>query len=250
MKTELITIPKDIYESERKMRFFGASAKEIYKKKFNIFLGISISNKKLTGDMAYNYLKWALRNTKEKVAIIIADELDIVNRIIFDKYSKGKAVKRVIKEGDKFEKMFLKVMKRFSLEEKSKLRIYRWSKVKESKNYSELENFLTEQYKIDLEFKSAVLYFVKKYVRKKGKMKILEDPKKLDVLAKYILGELPTLLQGIYLDVHYNLCIYPTYFASGMSQFVTDIWGSELNISKKLKKLIKNKAVLVESWLD
>lgn len=250
METEMITIPKSIYESERKMRFFGATPKEIYKKKFNIFLGISISNKKITKNMAYNYLKWALKNTKNKVAIIIADELDIVNREVFDKYSKGKAKNRTMKDGDKFEKLFKKVINKFSKKEQDKIKIYRWSKVKTSKNYLKIKKFLEEQYKKDFEFKSAVLYFVKKYVRKKGKTKILENEKKLDKLATYILGELPTFLQGIYLDNYYNLCIYPTYFASGMSQFVTDIWEDELNISQELKKKIKNKAVLIESWLD
>ena len=42
MKDELITISKAVYESERKMRFFGEDAIEVYKKKFNIFIGISI----------------------------------------------------------------------------------------------------------------------------------------------------------------------------------------------------------------
>jgi len=35
-----------------------------------------------------------------------------------------------------------------------------------------------------------------------------------------------------------------------MSQFVMDMHAKELDIGKKLKKLIKNKAVLVEAWLD
>src|SRR3989338_10844972 len=97
MAEETITIPRLVWESERKMRFFGASAEDVYKKKYNIFIGISISNKKITSEMAFNYLKWAVRNTKEKVAVIIADKLNIVNYKIFDDYSMGKSRSRAEK---------------------------------------------------------------------------------------------------------------------------------------------------------
>jgi len=249
MGREFITIPRDVWESERKMRFFGASAKEIYKRKYNIFIGISISNKKLTSRMAFNYLKWAVRNTKKKVAVIIADKLNIINYEILDKYSKTKSEKRAKKVGDEFEKMFEVAIKKLSDKDKNKVIIYRWDKIEQSDNYFKIKTLLEKQFKKDKEFKSAVSYFIYKYMRKKGR--VIEDKNKVDKLASYILRELPTLIQGITLDkVHYGLCIYPTYFASGMSQFVMDIHNNELNIGKKLKGLIKKRAVLVEAWLD
>ncbi len=245
----MITIPKSVYEAERKMRFFGTDSTEIYNKKFNIFIGISISNKKITPDMAYNYLNWTIKNTKEKVAVIIADELNIVNYEIFDKYSIGKAKNRAKREGENFEKMFEEAKNKLPKNEINKIKIYRWEKVKNSENYQRVKSFLEEKYKKDPEFKSAILYFVKKYMRKKGK--IITDKEDLDKLATYITGELPTLLQGIFLEgIHYNLVLYPTYFSSGMSQFVMDMHANELDIGNKLKGLIKNKAALVEAWLD
>lgn len=247
-ETKTITLPKYIYEMERKMRFFGATSEEVSKKKFNIFVGVSISNKKITKSMAYNYLKWATTHTKEKVAVIIADELNIVNYEIFDKYSKGKAINRVKKVGRNFEELFESAKKELAKEDQSKVIIYRWEKVK-NEHYLEIKKFLEEQYKKDPEFRSSVLFFIKKYMRKKGKL--IENKSKIDRLATYIIGELPTLLEGIKIDgIHYNLCIYPTYFASGMSQFVTDISEGELEISKELKPKLKDRAVLVEAWLD
>jgi tRNA-dependent cyclodipeptide synthase len=249
MREEFISIPKDVWESERKMRFFGAGTKEIYNKNYNIFIGVSISNKKITPNMALNYLKWALRNTKEKVAVVIADKLNIVNYEILDKYNKNKSKKRAERVGDEFEKMFRRAMEKLSAKDKENILIYRWDKVESGERYNKLKNFLEEQFKKDDEFSSAVLYFVRKYMRKKGR--IIEDKAKVDKLVSYILGELPTLIQGIYLDgTHYDLCIYPTYFASGMSQFVMDMHKEELSIGKELKKLIRKKAVLVEAWLD
>lgn len=251
MEKDKITIPKNIYELERTTRIFGSSLDEISKKKFNIFIGVSVNNKKLTKDLARTYLRWALYNTKDKVAIVIADELDIVNREVFDKYSKGKARKRALKDGDKFESLFKKIISEFSKKDREKINIYRWNRIVENQHFLDIKKFLRKQYKCDIEFRFAISFFVKKYIRKKGRLKILEDKKKLDKLAEYMFGELPTLLEGIQIGgTHYDLCLYPTYFASGMSQFITDIWEEELNVSKKLKRKLKHKAVLVESWLD
>ena len=249
MAEEFIRVPKSVWETERKMRFFGADAQDVYKKKYNIFIGISISNKKLTKDMALNYLKWAVRNTKKKVAVVVADKLNIINYEILDKYSKKKSEKRAEKVGNRFEEMFKNAIKKLPVKDQKKITIYRWSKIEKSKNYEKLRKLLEKQYKIDTEFKSDITYFVRKYMRKKGR--IIEENKKIDKLASYIIGELPTLIQGITIDkIHHDLCIYPTYFASGMSQFVMDMHNKELKIGNKLKKITRKKAILVEAWLD
>jgi len=251
MKEKTIILPEWDYEIERKMRIFGATPQQVSKKKYNIFIGVSISNKKLDEKMAYDYLKWSIRNTKEKIAVIIADELDIVNFEVFSSYNSGKSRRRAEKSGEEFKKIFQKASNKLQKQDQKKVSIYKWSDVKKSEHYQEVYNYLLKSYQKMPEFKSAILFFVKKYIRKRGKLKILKDQEKLDKLAMYILGELPTLLQGIYLDgIHYNLCIYPTYFASGMSQFVMDIWDGELEISKELIDKLKGKAVLVEIWLD
>ena len=118
---EMITIPKKVYESERKMRFFGIDSEDVYEKKYNIFIGISITNKKLTSEMVYNYLEWALRNTKDKVAVIIADDLNIINYELLDKYGKEKAFNRARKVGDEFGELFRKELSRFDEEEQKKV---------------------------------------------------------------------------------------------------------------------------------
>ena len=201
--------------------------------------------------MALDYLRWSVKNTKEKVAVIIADELDIVNFEVFSSYSFNKSRKRAERERERFRKIFERARSKLPKEDQNKVRIYKWKEVRESKYYEEIYKYLLESYKQMSEFRSGVLFFVKKYVRRRRKLKVLRDQKKLDKLATYILGELPTLLQGIYLDgVHYDLCIYPTYFASGMSQFVTDIFERELDISKELLGKLKRRAYLVEVWLD
>ena len=138
MSKEFIPTSKDVQESERNMRFFGANTKEIYNKKYNIFIGISISNKKLTPKMALNYLKWAVCNTREKVAVVIADKLNIVNYKILDKYSKNRSEKIAKKIGDEFEKMFRVAMKKLPEKGKNKVSVYRWDRIEESNNYTKI----------------------------------------------------------------------------------------------------------------
>lgn len=247
MTEEMINIPRSIYEAEKKMRFFGNDSHK--KGKFNIFIGISISNKRITKKMIKNYLNWALQNTKKYVAFVIADELNIVNYRILDKYSSGKAINRAKKVGDKLESMIKSVVEEMNESERERIRVFRWKQIKEDPHYTRVHNFLKKVYINDSEFKSAILYFIKKYMRKRGK--IIKDEGNIDKLATYIIGELPTLFDGIMVDgIHYNLCIYPTFFASGMSQFVMDVHEEELDIGRKIKKLLKGKAVLVEAWLD
>lgn len=231
------------------MRFFGESADEFYKKKYNIFIGISISNKKITSEMALNYLRWAVENTKEKVAVIIADELNVVNYEILDKYSRSKSEKRAQVVGEQFEKLFENAKEKLDSTGKNKVKIYRWKEVKNNFQYQKVKNFLEKQYNQDAEFKSAVLYFTKKYIEKKGK--IITDEDRLDKLSSYIIGELPTLLEGIDVnETHYRLCIYPTYSDSSMSEFAMNLHEQKLKIGRELKRLLKSKAVLVEAWLN
>lgn len=246
-----ITLSKWDYEIERKMRLFGADSEDISDKRYNIFIGVSISNKNLDEKMAYDYLKWSVKNTKEKVAVIIADELDVVNYEIFSSYSSGKARKRAERAGEDFRKIFEKAINKLPSKDRDKVIIYKWGEVKNSEHYNKIHGYLLEAYKEMSEFKQGILFFVKKYIRRRDKLQILSKKEKLDKLATYILGELPTLLQGIYLEgIHYNLCIYPTYFASGMSQFVIDILNGELDISNDLIPNLKEKGALVEIWLD
>lgn len=231
-----------------KTTFFGLNGKDLNSKKYDIFIGVSI-NKKLTFAMAKDYLEWALKNTNNKVAVVIADELNIINYQIYDKYSLGKSINRARKVGDSFEHLFNRVIAEFSPQDQKKINIYRWNDIKNSFGYLKIKKLLSEEYESNPKFASLILHFVKKYRDRKGKL--TKDTSKLGELSEYLLGELPTLLQGIYLEgIYYGLCLYSTYSSSGMSDFVMKIHDGELQVSKQLKSALRRKAVLVESWLD
>jgi predicted acetyltransferase len=61
------------------IKLFGINEEELNSKLFNIFIGISLGNKFLNKEIAEKYLRFCLEKTKEKVLVLIADEIDCVN---------------------------------------------------------------------------------------------------------------------------------------------------------------------------
>ena len=61
--------------------------------------------------------------------ILIADEIAKFNYKIFSSYSEGKSLRSALKEGDKYEDFFNKIIKKLSPEEQKKVLILRWKDI-------------------------------------------------------------------------------------------------------------------------
>lgn len=212
--------------------YFNAQKKEVEERKYNIFIGISLGVlKPLTKELAKEYISWALKNTKNKVVILIADEIAKFNYRIFSKYSEGKSLRSALKEGDKYEDFFQKIKEEFSKQEQKKILILKWKDIWDNQR-EKIRAKLEEKFQSNREFREIIISFVEKYAEKKGKKL---DKEKFDYLSQYILAELPTLLDGIEYDKEkYRLLLYPTFAHSGMSDFVTNV--EEGKIFPELKK--------------
>ena len=230
------------------LKFFNATKKEVGEQKYNIFIGISLGIlKPLTKKMAKEYIEWVLKNTKNKVAILIADEIAKFNYKIFSSYSEGKSERRAIREGDKYLDFFQQILQEFSKEEQKKILILRWKDIWD-KRKEKIKQILEEEYKSNKDFKEQMQFFLKKYSDKRNKDL---DKEKLDYLSQYILYELPTLLDGIeYKNEKYRLLLYPTFESSGMSEVVTKIQQGKIfqNLKKKLN--LAEKTAMVETYLE
>ena len=230
------------------LKFFNATKKEVGEQKYNIFIGISLGIlKPLTKKMAKEYIEWVLKNTKNKVAILIADEIAKFNYKIFSSYSEGKSERRAIREGDEYIDFFQKILQEFSKEEQKKILILRWKDIWD-KRKEKIKQILEEEYKSNKDFKEQMQFFLKKYSDKRNKDL---DKEKLDYLSQYILYELPTLLDGIeYKNEKYRLLLYPTFESSGMSEVVTQIENGRIfpNLKKKLN--LAEKTAMVETYLE
>lgn len=74
------------------IKVFNSTKEKIEEREDNIFIGISLGVlKPLTKELAKDYIDWALRNTKEKVVILIADEIAKFNYKIFSSYNERKS---------------------------------------------------------------------------------------------------------------------------------------------------------------
>jgi len=232
------------------MKYFHVTQEEIEKKLFNIFIGISLGNKLLTPDLAEKYVKWAHAYTKDNVVVLIADDIDVTNWVVFRGLNKEEAEKKVREKSYGMKGMFDKAIRNLARKENdpsyiANVHIIFWSDIR-NKGYDHLKKILVEEYKTNEKFKERVLYFVNEYVELRD-AEVSEENK--DRLADYIVSELPTLLGGIYWnDTLYNLILYSTYINSGMSKFVLDIRGGKYFDASKLQ--LRQLNVLVEDYIE
>ncbi len=232
------------------IKLFGVNEEELNSKLFNIFIGISLSNKFLDKELAEEYLCFALGKTKEKVVVLIADEIDAINWEIFRNFSEEEAIEKVKNKGEGLAEMFENVIDKLERETDEnlhkKVKVITWNDIK-TKNFLSAKKFIAEEYENNFEFKKRVLYFVDEYA--KIRKKALSGDER-DKLAVYIIAELSTLIEGIEYDKDlYQIVLYPTYVSSGMSEFVLDIQnGVYPDLLEKLQPQKPGK--MIEAYLN
>jgi tRNA-dependent cyclodipeptide synthase len=232
------------------MQYFNVTQEEINKKIFNVFVGVSLGNKLLTPALAKKYVKWAHKYTKDNALILVADEIDTINWQVFRGMNEEEAREKVEQKAYGISGMFEKAKRELYKEKNDPSYITRvhtifWDDIK-NEGYDHLCKILSDEYNSNEKFRKQVLYFVNKYIELR-KTEVADQQK--DILAQYIINELPTLLGGIFWDnTLYNLILYPTYADSGMSQFVLDIRGGKYFDANKL--LLRQLCVLVEDYLE
>ena len=186
----------------------GSNEREVKSKKFNIYIGISLGNKWFTKENIKEYILWALKYTKERVRILIADTLHAINYEVRNKETPEKAIKRSLKEGDKFEKIIHEILTELSEEEIKLIDIIRWEDVKKDSFNKEFIPFFYKEFENNKHFREEILKIVRGFT-KKEKIKFNEED--IRRLCDYILLEIPELLHGFsYNGIHYNCYLYPS----------------------------------------
>lgn len=224
-----------------KLKVFNSTKKEIAKKKYNIFIGVSMGIKPLNEELARKYIDWALKNTKKKVVVLIADEIAKFNYRAFSKYSENKSYKRAMREGDSYFRFFERILSKYPKEKRDKIKILRWKDIFDDK-LKDMYRVLDKEFRENAGFRKKILGFVNDYSKRRGRKL---DVKRLKYLSDYMLFELPTMISGIEFDgLKYKLLFYPTFIDSGMSEFVLEL--EDAGLFPKLKQ----RAVLVEAHID
>lgn len=209
----------------------GATEKEVKSGKFNIYVGISLGNKWFTKENIKQHVLWALKYTKEKVGLLVADTLHAINYEVRNKDKPEKALVRAIKKGDEMVVILKEIIGEFPKEERDKIEIIRWDDVKADEFSKKAIPVLYEEFRINKNFKNQILEIVRGFSESSDRL----SDEQIGKLARYILDELPELLHGFtHKNVYYNCYTYP--YDGLLTSMVEKIQKKELfsHLHKKL----------------
>jgi len=219
-----------------------ATLDEIEAKEFNIYLGISLGNKWFTKEHIREYLVWALKYTKSKISILVADTLHSINYEVRNNLSPEKARDKALKQGDKICEMLKEIINNFPTEEQKKIIITRWDEIQNIKTHEKTKEIFNKKFKEDPKFKEKLLKIIKTHTKQEN-----FSNEKNEKLATYLLNELPELLHGYELnETYYNLYIYPK--DSLLSKFIDQIQKNQIfpELHEKIENIDKNTFIQLE----
>ncbi|MEK6918269.1 MAG: tRNA-dependent cyclodipeptide synthase [Nanoarchaeota archaeon] len=181
----------------------GGKKEDVLSRKHNIFIGISLGNKWFTKEHLKEYIGWALKNTKEKVLIWIADKIHAINYEVKNNQSPENALKRALKEGDRILIIIDEIINELLNERKKFINIAR-KELLENFEYKKRREFFHKKFNQDKNFKKSVLDVVKNTITLKL------DELEIEKLASYVLDELPQILSSFSCNgIEYSCHPYP-----------------------------------------
>jgi len=220
----------------RIVTYINTSEQEVFAKKLNIIIGISLGNRYFTKEHIRDYLLWAVENTKEKVAVLIPDKIHAVNYEVRSGYNNKRAEKRAQREGEKIKTIVKEIINDFSVEHKIMVDILKWEEI-ETEKHKRMVSIFYDEFKNNPKFKKDILEIVKEYFCSE-KLADCDYEK----LATYVLEELPMLVAGIeYKGVKYDLLPYPgiskiDYLKIGLQEgTIYPEVTKKLNVTNKLR---------------
>jgi len=187
-------------------KYIATNKKEVESKVFNIYIGISIRNKYFTSENIKKYIDWALSNTKDKVAILIADEIQKFNDKVFFNLSEAASKKTAIKQGRKIKKICVKIINKYPKDIQNKIYILTWKDVINSFNYMKNTEIIYNEFKNNIIFKNYLFNYMKSNMDIVNKL----NENDLEYVTSYLIEELTVFLNGFkYKGTHFNLLPYP-----------------------------------------
>lgn len=210
----------------------GSTEEEVKSKKFNIYVGISLGNKWFTKENLRKHLEWSLKYTKDRVGLLVADTLHVINYEVRNNMKKETAIKKSLKKGDEMVELLKELINELPGNSQGKIDIIRWKDVKENLFNEEFLSVLYKEYDNNKNFGEYLLEIVRKHLQESD-----EDfsEEKIVQLGEYIINELPELLHGfVFKGTLYNCYTYP--YDSLLTMMVEKIYNKELfpELSDKL----------------
>ena len=218
----------------------GTTLNEIKKKKFNIYVGISLGNKWFTKENIKNSLLWCLKYTKDRAGLLIGDTLHAINYEVRNGMSPEKARSKALKKGDEMEEILKEIINELPPKQKKKVDIIRWDDVKSLQFNKKFLQILYKEYETNSLLRKEIIKIVDFYLSKDRKFSKEQKLK----LGTYVIEEMPELLNGFnYNGIYYNCYTYP--YDGLLNQMIEKIQNKKL-LPKLHKKLDIKNHVFVE----
>jgi tRNA-dependent cyclodipeptide synthase len=190
---------------------FNTTIKEIESKKFNILLPICVGNRFFLDNTSpteniSKYLEWALKNTKDKILILIADKIQISNWIVRNsKPSEKQNMRRLMRKGEKIYKNILNLVKNLPKNKQDKIKVLRWEDYSKEDPFCENTTRIVYKEFENIEFREKVLEAVKNSITDRT-----FSEKEYLTLCKYVLDEFSLVYHGVKINgEYYGLYAYP-----------------------------------------
>lgn len=220
----------------------GGSKEELEKKLYNIGIGISIGNKWFNVENILELIKWALKYTKARVVVYVADSIHALNIEAREGKTPVKAKEIALKKGLVILNAVKdKVSQNLSIGEIKKIDYIHWDYLITS-SYEKKLGYLYELFDKNKEFREAIIGLVNKFIAKEKRSFRDEAIKKM---SYYILEELPELISRIGIDkISYDAYIYP--FDTELNYFVDQLQKGEIFPEIKSKLMDTEPKVFLE----
>jgi tRNA-dependent cyclodipeptide synthase len=188
-----------------KAEYANVTKREVISRKFNILIGISLGNLFFSGTNLRRYIRWALNNTRDKIVVLIADDIQSINYKVFKNLDDKEALQKANEQGNEKKILLSKLLGELSKEERNKIKIILWKDIL-SKDYVKKIRMTFEEFEKNPQFKEEILEIVALFI--KGRQGMTKED--MNKLSEYILNELPLLIEGLSFEGdYYELMPYP-----------------------------------------
>ena len=223
--------------------YLNTNKKEVESRKFNIWIGISLGNKYFTKKNIKEYILWALENTKEYVAILIADKIHAINYEIRNHYTKQRALQVALRKGKEIKQSISKIIRQLPKEQQKKINILLWKNIENNKEYKSAKKSILQEFKTDPLFHKKIVEISKENTVFKY------NNEEFEKLSSYVLNELPIFIKGVrYKKKLYGLIPYPGL--GKIDELTIDLLQGKTfpELTKKLK--INHKIAILEVYVN
>ncbi len=190
--------------------YLDVTRESVEARKHNLWFGVSLGNKFFTETNVLKYLRWCLEHTKDRVLILIPDEIHAINIEILDSKSPQAALRKATRLGEEKHFLINRLIDQLPKSQGRMVDLVMWRDVTGSLSYKNRLNACTRFYKENKEFSKTIRQAILDG-RPDRASKITSLPKeKLDALAMYVLKEISLCVDGLaYDDALFNVCLYP-----------------------------------------